>query len=98
MSKGSNEKPTLFIFDEPSTGLHFHDIQKLNIAIQELVNIGHSVVVIEHHPDIIKIADWVIELGPNGGDKGGKICFEGTPLEMTKAKKTQTGKYLKDKF
>lgn len=98
LSKGSNEKPTLFIFDEPSTGLHFHDIQKLNIAIQELVNIGHSVVVIEHHPDIIKIADWVIELGPNGGDKGGKICFEGTPLEMTKAKKTQTGKYLKDKF
>lgn len=98
LSKGNNEKPTLFIFDEPSTGLHFHDIQKLNIAIQELVNIGHTVVVIEHHPDIIKIADWVIELGPEGGDNGGEINFQGNVYDLAKSKNTQTGKFIIDKL
>lgn len=98
LAKGENEKPTLFIFDEPSTGLHFYDIEKLNIALQELVSIGHSVVVIEHHPDIIKIGDWVIELGPDGGDSGGEIVFEGTPKELRDAVHTQTGRFLKDKL
>lgn len=97
LSKGNNEKHTMFIFDEPSTGLHFHDIVKLNIALEQLVNIGHTVVVIEHHPDIIKIADWVIELGPNGGKDGGEITFEGTPLELSCAEHTQTGRFLKGK-
>jgi len=98
LMKGSGDKKTLFIFDEPSTGLHFYDIEKLNIALQELVNIGHSVVVIEHHPDIIKVADWVIEMGPEGGQDGGQITFEGTPEELAKDKNTQTGKYIKDKL
>lgn len=98
LTKGNNEKPTIFIFDEPSTGLHFHDINKLNIALNELVNVGHTVVVIEHHADIIKIADWVIELGPEGGKRGGNISFVGTPEEMAKDVSTQTGKYIKDKM
>ncbi|MFA7133176.1 MAG: excinuclease ABC subunit A, partial [Bacteroidales bacterium] len=98
LTKGNNEKPTIFIFDEPSTGLHFHDINKLNIALNELVNVGHTVVVIEHHSDIIKIADWVIELGPEGGKKGGNIIFVGTPEEMAKDVSTQTGMYIKDKI
>lgn len=98
LMKGSGDKKILFIFDEPSTGLHFYDIEKLNIALQELVNIGHSVVVIEHHPDIIKVADWVIEMGPEGGQDGGQITFEGTPEELAKDKNTQTGKYIKDKL
>ena len=93
-----SENSTIFIFDEPSTGLHFHDINKLNIALQELVNIGHTVIVIEHHADIIKIADWIIELGPYGGKNGGDIIFYGTPQEMVKSDKSQTGKYIKDKL
>lgn len=97
LTKGNNEKPTIFIFDEPSTGLHFHDINKLNIALEELVNIGHTVIVIEHHADIIKIADWVIEVGPEGGNKGGEITFAGTPEELAKAEFSQTGKYIKTK-
>mgnify|MGYP000951928992 FL=1 len=96
--KGSNDKPTIFIFDEPSTGLHFHDINKLNIALQELVNIGHTVIIIEHHADIIKIADWVIELGKGGGKNGGEITFKGTPEELVKDNTTQTGRYIADKL
>ncbi len=96
--KGSNDKPTIFIFDEPSTGLHFHDINKLNIALQELVNIGHTVIIIEHHADIIKIADWVIELGKGGGKNGGEITFKGTPEELLKDNTTQTGRYIADKL
>ena len=98
LTKGNNENSTIFIFDEPSTGLHFHDINKLNIALQELVNIGHTVIVIEHHADIIKVADWIIELGPQGGKNGGNIIFFGTPEEMVKAKDSQTGKYIKGKL
>lgn len=98
LTKGVNDKPTIFIFDEPSTGLHFHDINKLNIALDELVNIGHTVVVIEHHPDIIKVADWVIELGKEGGKNGGEITFAGIPEGLAKDNKTQTGKYIKDKL
>ena len=97
LSKGSNEKKTIFIFDEPSTGLHFYDILKLNECFDELVNLGHTVVVIEHNLDIIKTADWLIELGPGGGKKGGNIIFEGKPKSLLK-EDTPTSKYLKDKF
>ena len=93
--KGENEKPMLFIFDEPSTGLHFHDIQKLIKAMNTLTANGHSIVVIEHHPDIIKVADWVIDMGPEGGKEGGKVVFAGTPEKLAKCKDSYTAKYLK---
>ena len=89
------EQPVLFIFDEPSTGLHFHDIQKLLAAFDRLVERGHSIVVIEHHHDIIKCADWVIDMGPEGGDEGGRVVFAGTPEELLKCKESYTAKYLK---
>lgn len=98
LSKKSESDSILFLFDEPSTGLHFHDINKLLISLNALVNRGHSVVVIEHHPDIIKSADWIIDLGPEGGDKGGRIVFEGIPEELIKNKESYTGKYLAQKF
>lgn len=97
LSKGSNEKKTVFIFDEPSTGLHFYDILKLNKCFDKLVELGHTVVIIEHNLDIIKTADWLIELGPGGGKKGGNIIFEGTPKSLLQ-EDTPTSKYLKDKF
>lgn len=97
LSKGSNEKKTVFIFDEPSTGLHFYDILKLNKCFDKLVELGHTVVIIEHNLDIIKTADWLIELGPEGGKKGGNIIFEGQPKSILK-EDTPTSKYLKDKF
>jgi excinuclease ABC subunit A len=97
LSKGSNEKKTIFIFDEPSTGLHFYDILKLNQCFDELVNLGHTIVIIEHNLDIIKTADWIIELGPGGGKKGGNIIFEGTPKSLLQ-EDTPTSKYLKEKF
>ena len=87
---GTNERPTLFIFDEPTTGLHFHDINKLLKAFEALINNGHSLVVIEHDPDVIKVADWIIDLGPEGGDKGGKLVFEGTPEELLKCEASFT--------
>lgn len=98
LSKGDSEAKTLFIFDEPSTGLHFHDIVKLNECFEELVKLGHSVVIIEHHADIIKIADWLIELGPAGGKNGGKIIFEGTPENMVAKTDSPTARYLKPKL
>jgi excinuclease ABC subunit A len=97
LSKGSNEKKTVFIFDEPSTGLHFYDILKLNKCFDKLVELGHTVVIIEHNLDIIKTADWLIELGPGGGKKGGNIIFEGTPKSLLQ-EDTPTSKYLKEKF
>lgn len=87
---------TLFIFDEPTTGLHFHDIRKLMASFNALVEKGHSIIVIEHNPDVIKCADYIIDLGPEGGDKGGELIFEGTPEELLKCKKSYTGKYLTD--
>ena len=93
--KGEAEQPMLFIFDEPSTGLHFHDIQKLLAAFDRLIERGHSILVIEHHHDIIKVADWVIDMGPEGGDKGGNVVFAGTPEELVKCKNSYTAKYLK---
>lgn len=84
--KGTSHDKTLFIFDEPSTGLHFHDINKLMISLQALVNLGHSVIVIEHQPDIIKCADYIIDIGPEAGKYGGEIVFAGTPEELIKTK------------
>ncbi|MDR0559409.1 MAG: excinuclease ABC subunit UvrA [Prevotellaceae bacterium] len=86
---------TLFIFDEPTTGLHTHDIRKLMAAFNALVEKGHSIIVIEHNPDVIKCADRVIELGPEGGDEGGYLVFEGVPEELSQCEKSHTGKYLK---
>ncbi|MEL6537766.1 MAG: excinuclease ABC subunit A, partial [Bacteroidota bacterium] len=88
----------LFIFDEPTTGLHFHDIRKLMDSIQALVNQGHSVIIIEHNTEVIKTADWVIDLGPDGGDKGGKVVFAGTPEDLVKEEESVTGQYLKEKL
>jgi excinuclease ABC subunit A len=78
------DAPTLFIFDEPTTGLHFHDIRKLLDAINALISRGHSVLIIEHNPEVIKVADWVIDLGPEGGEEGGYKVFEGTPEDLVK--------------
>lgn len=88
----------MFIFDEPTTGLHFHDIQKLLRAFNALIERGHSIVVIEHNLDIIKCADYIIDLGPDGGDKGGRIVFQGTPEELVKCSESITGKYLSEKI
>jgi len=98
LNKGYTDKPTLFIFDEPTTGLHFHDINKLKASFDELISNGHSVLIVEHNIDIIKSADWIIELGPEGGDKGGYLVFEGTPEELSECKNSYTSKYLKPKL
>ena len=96
--RGAAERKTLFIFDEPTTGLHFHDIRKLLHAFNALLDRGHTVLVIEHNTDVIKCADWVIDLGPEGGDEGGQIVFEGTPEDLCKLESSHTGHYLKAKL
>ncbi len=93
-----NQGRSLFIFDEPTTGLHFHDIQKLLKAFNALVNQGDTVMVIEHNVEVIKSADWIIDLGPEGGDKGGYITFTGTPEEMTLLSDNYTASFLKEKM
>lgn len=98
LTKGYVEKPTLFIFDEPTTGLHFHDILKLTDALNALIEHGHSVIVIEHNPEIIKSADWVIDLGPEGGEKGGVVVFEGSPEDILKCGQSFTGLALRSKL
>ena len=98
LGKGVTQDKTLFIFDEPTTGLHFHDINKLLKSFYSLIEKGHSIICIEHNLDVIKCADWVIDLGPEGGNKGGEIVFAGTPEAMIKCKKSETGKYLKKKL
>jgi excinuclease ABC subunit A len=98
LAKGKTEQKTLFIFDEPTTGLHFHDILKLYNAMNELIKLGHSLIVIEHNQEFIKCADWIIDIGPEGGDKGGNIVFEGTPEDLVKCKNSFTGKYLKERL
>jgi excinuclease ABC subunit A len=90
--------PTLFIFDEPTTGLHFHDIKKLLDAFNALIARGHSILIIEHNMDIIKMADHVIDLGPEGGDQGGYIVATGTPEEIAECGASYTGQFLKEKF
>ncbi len=99
LTKGKTKvTPTLFIFDEPTTGLHFHDIDKLVIAFNELVKRGHSVLVIEHNSDVLKCADWIIDIGPEGGKNGGTILFEGNPEALIECKTSYTGQYLKEKL
>lgn len=98
LGKGANQDHTLFIFDEPTTGLHFHDISKLLLAFNALVEKGHSLIVIEHNLEVIKTADWIIDLGPEGGANGGTIVASGTPEEVAKAGKGYTGNYLKEKL
>ena len=90
-----DQEPTLFIFDEPTTGLHFHDIKRLLHAFNALIERGHSLVVIEHNLDVIKCADYIIDLGPEGGDKGGNLVVAGTPEEVAACQKSLTGKFLK---
>lgn len=92
--KGSTDKPTLFLFDEPTTGLHFHDIRKLLDSFNALIAKGHSIIVIEHNPDVIKSADWLIDLGPEGGDTGGNLVFEGLPEDIKIIQNSHTAKYL----
>jgi len=98
LSKGSKAGKTLFIFDEPTTGLHFHDIKKLLKSFNALIEKGHSIVVVEHNLDIVKSADWIIDIGAEGGKNGGNIMFEGTPEEMINNLESFTARYLKDKF
>jgi excinuclease ABC subunit A len=95
LTKGQDERPTLFIFDEPTTGLHFHDIAKLLSALNALIANGHSVITIEHNAEVIKCADWIIDLGPEGGDGGGNLVFEGTPEALTECAGSYTGKALR---
>ncbi len=99
LGKGQKtSNPILFIFDEPSTGLHFNDINKLLAAFNALVESGHSIVIVEHNLDIIKTADWVIDLGPEGGDNGGYLLYQGAPEGLLKCKESYTAKYLKEKL
>lgn len=98
LTKGSSEKPTMFFFDEPTTGLHFHDISKLLDAFNALIENGHTIVVIEHNLEIIKSADWMIDLGPEGGDGGGSIVYEGIPENLITAKNSFTGIFLTEKL
>ncbi|MEQ1552975.1 MAG: excinuclease ABC subunit UvrA [Ferruginibacter sp.] len=94
LGKGKAQGHILFIFDEPTTGLHFHDIKKLLTSFNALVEQGHSIIVIEHNTDVIKSCDWVIDLGPEAGDKGGNLVFAGKPMDMKKAKDSYTGRFL----
>ncbi len=96
--KGSTKEKALFVFDEPTTGLHFHDIKKLLASFDALLDKGHSIIVIEHNLDLIKCADHIIDLGPEGGENGGKILAVGTPEEIIKNKNSITAKYLKEKL
>ncbi len=96
--KGATKEKALFVFDEPTTGLHFHDIKKLLASFDALIDKGHSILVIEHNLDLIKCADWIIDLGPEGGENGGQLLAEGTPEEILKIKKSVTAKYLKEKL
>ena len=98
LSKENSKQSTLFIFDEPTTGLHFHDIKKLLEAFNALISRGNSIIIIEHNLEIIKSADWIIDLGPEGGKNGGEIMFEGTPEELINCKTSYTSKYLEEKL
>ena len=98
LGKGSRSENALFIFDEPTTGLHFHDIKKLLKSFQALIAQGHSIIVVEHNLELIKCADYIIDLGPGGGERGGKLVAAGTPEELVKNKNSVTGKYLKEKI
>ena len=90
--------PTIFVFDEPTTGLHFHDIKKLLEAFDSLIGRGHTIVIIEHNLDVVKCADHVIDLGPEGGDRGGNLVAAGTPEEVAQCAESYTGQFLKEKL
>jgi len=96
--KGNNSSKTFFIFDEPTTGLHFHDIKKLLKSFNALIEQGNTILVIEHNMEVIKCADWVIDIGPGGGNKGGNLVFEGTPEDLAKHPTSYTGHYLKERL
>ena len=96
--KGTSKEKAVFIFDEPTTGLHFHDIKKLLASFYALLDRGHTVIVVEHNLDLIKCADHIIDLGPEGGENGGQVVAEGTPEEVSKSKKSFTAEYLKEKL
>jgi excinuclease ABC subunit A len=98
LSRGNTSEHLYFIFDEPTTGLHFHDIQKLLDALNALVENGHTVLVVEHNMEVIKSADWVIDLGPEGGEEGGNLVFQGKPEELINVKESYTGRYLEEKL
>ena len=91
-------EPMIFIFDEPTTGLHFHDIKTLMKAFNALIASGHTVIIIEHNMDVIKCADHIIDIGPEGGEKGGNLLFAGTPEQLVKCKESYTGKFLAPKL
>ena len=91
-------QPTNFVFDEPTTGLHFHDINKLLEAFDALISRGHTIVIIEHNLDVIKCADYVIDLGPEGGKMGGNLVVAGTPEEIAQCAASYTGQFLKEKY
>ena len=98
LAKGNTKDKTLFIFDEPTTGLHFHDIKKLLASFNALLDKGHSIIVIEHNIELIKCADYIIDLGLEGGNKGGQLIFEGTPEELIKNNQSYTSESLKEKL
>jgi excinuclease ABC subunit A len=94
----ADSKPTLFLFDEPTTGLHFEDVRVLLKVFQRLVDAGHSVLVIEHNLDVIRSADWLIDLGPEGGEEGGRLVAQGTPEQVAACATSHTGRALRETF
>ena len=98
LNTNQNHGRILFIFDEPTTGLHFHDVSKLLYAMNALIENGHTVLVIEHNLDVIKNADYLIDLGPGGGKHGGQLLFQGAPEGILKVKESATADFLKDKL
>jgi excinuclease ABC subunit A len=94
LGKGKGHGHILFIFDEPTTGLHFHDINKLLASFNALIGQGHSILVVEHNTDVIRSADWVIDLGPEAGDKGGNLVFAGTPAQLRNSRESLTAHYI----
>ena len=98
LSKENNSLHNVFIFDEPTTGLHFHDISKLLDAFNDLIKKGHTLIIIEHNQEVIKCSDWIIDLGPEGGESGGELLYEGTPEGIVKQDSGYTGKFLRNKL
>ncbi|MFL2569208.1 MAG: excinuclease ABC subunit UvrA [Flavobacteriales bacterium] len=98
LSKGHKSEKTMFIFDEPTTGLHFHDIKKLLNSFNALIENGHTIICVEHNSDVLKCADWLIDLGPEGGEKGGDLLFQGTPEDLIKNNTSYTAHFLKEKL
>jgi excinuclease ABC subunit A len=98
LGKENNSGSRIFIFDEPTTGLHFHDIKTLLEALNALIARGNTVIIIEHNLEVIKSADWIIDLGPEGGEKGGEVVFTGKPEEIIREEKSYTGMYLRRKL